>query len=86
MTLVPCSAHLVPGTDVNTLSAHCILAVLTAFEEDDTDDKALPSAFAASLPAIAKKINENLGSDRVNITRPSREAKEILRRIDASLI
>ncbi|VDC02874.1 unnamed protein product [Peniophora sp. CBMAI 1063] len=79
-------AHLVPGTDVNTLSTHCILSVLTAYEEDDAENKELPPVFAASLPALAKKINENLGSDRVNITRPSREAKEILRRIDASLI
>ncbi|KZV66749.1 ARM repeat-containing protein [Peniophora sp. CONT] len=79
-------SNLVPGSEVNTLSTHCILAVLTAYEEDDANDKALPPVFAASLPTLAKKINENLTSDRVNITRPSREAKEILRRIDASLI
>ena len=84
--VILCSAHLVPGTDVNTLSTHCILAVLREYEEDDTDNKELPPIFAASLPILAKKINENLGSDRVNITRPSREAKEIIRRIDASLI
>lgn len=80
------SSQLVPGSDVNTLSTHCILAVLTAYEDDDANDKALPPVFAASLPILAKKINENLGSDRVNITRPSRDAREILRRIDPTLI
>jgi hypothetical protein len=79
------SSYLVAGTPASALSAHCILAVLSVYDEDTSANPSLPSDIQAALPKIAKKVNESIGSDRPNITRPSREAKEILRRVDDEL-
>jgi hypothetical protein len=68
------------------LCSHCILAVLTAYDEDSSSKRQIPPVIQSMLPEIAKKINESLGTDKPNITRPSREAREILKRIDDSLI
>ncbi|KAI0035599.1 ARM repeat-containing protein [Vararia minispora EC-137] len=79
-------SYLVAGTPSSAMAAHCTLAVLTAFDEDQSSTRAIPAVIQADLLRIAKKVNENLASDRPNITRPSRQAREILRKIDSGLI
>ncbi|KAI0316101.1 ARM repeat-containing protein [Amylostereum chailletii] len=79
-------SYLVGGTPPSVLSSHCILAVLAAYDEDDAHDRALPSIIQASLPGLAKKVQENMGTEKPSIARPAREARDILRRVDHSLI
>ncbi|KAH8827750.1 armadillo-type protein [Flagelloscypha sp. PMI_526] len=71
--------YLVGGTPPSVLSAQTILAVL----EDETS-----SLFQelGMLPGVAQKVVECTGSDRVNIGRPSREARDLLRLLEDSSV
>ncbi|KAL5483042.1 GCN1 [Sanghuangporus weigelae] len=82
--------HLMPGTPPSVLSSHSILAVLSKNEEeeeeeeeeDDDDDSAqgVPNLFEQLdiISSIARKVQENIAADRPSISRPAREAKELL--------
>jgi hypothetical protein len=74
----------VAGTPTSVLASHSILALLTADNDDDPLD-AVPEPFRPILPSIARKIQESIGTEKSNIARPAREAKELLRKLDDSL-
>jgi hypothetical protein len=74
--------HLVAGTTPSVLSSHSILALLT---DDDLPASTVPAPFHSVLPSIARKVQESIGTEKPNIARPAREAKEILRKLDDSL-
>ncbi len=71
------------GTPTSVLSSHSILALLTA--DDDYPSHTVPEPFRPILPSIARKIQESIGTEKPNIARPAREAKELLRNLDDSL-
>jgi hypothetical protein len=75
--------RLVAGTPTSVLASHCILALLTA--DDDVPPDTVPEPFRPILPSIARKIQESIGTEKANIARPAREAKELLRNLDNSL-
>ncbi|KAL5512504.1 hypothetical protein ACEPAG_3157 [Sanghuangporus baumii] len=75
--------HLVPGTPPSVLSSHSILAVLSKNEEEEEEDdsaKGGPNLFEQLdiISSIARKVQENIAADRPSISRPAREAKELL--------
>lgn len=74
--------HLVAGTTPSVLSSHSILALLT---DDGIPASTVPAPFHSVLPSIARKVQESIGTEKPNIARPAREAKEILRKLDDSL-
>jgi hypothetical protein len=65
------------------LASHSILALLTT--DDGTPIATVPEPFRSILPNIARKIQESIGTEKPNISRPAREAKELLRKLDDSL-
>lgn len=71
------------GTPTSVLSSHSILALLTT--DDGTPPSTVPAPFLAILPSIARKVQESIGTEKPNIARPAREAKELLRNLDDSL-
>jgi len=75
--------YLVAGTPPSVLSSHSILALLTT--DDGTPPTTVPTPFRSVLSSVARKIQENIGTEKPNIARPAREAKELLRRLDDSL-
>lgn len=80
-----CRTYLVAGTPTGVLASHSILALLTADNGDPLDTVPEPFLRVPILPSIARKIQESIGTEKPNIARPAREAKEILRRLDDSL-
>jgi len=76
-------AHLVAGTPPSVLASHSILALLTT--DDGTPIATVPEPFRSILPNVARKIQESIGTEKPNIARPAREAKELLRKLDDSL-
>ena len=66
------------------LSSHSILAVLSMGDDDEdtVDAEEGPTVFEQLdvMPSIAKKVQESIAADRPSISRPAREAKELLSR------
>ncbi|PSR76114.1 hypothetical protein PHLCEN_2v8664 [Hermanssonia centrifuga] len=77
-------SYLLAGTPLSILASHCILAVLSPSEEDD--DGNTPNLFQnlSVLKSVSQKVQESIGSDRPSVSRPAREAKEILRNLDTA--
>jgi len=76
------STYLVAGTTPSVLSSHSILALLT---DDGVPASTVPASLHSVLPSIARKVQESIGTEKPNIARPAREAKELLRKLDDSL-
>ncbi|KAH8110478.1 ARM repeat-containing protein [Phellopilus nigrolimitatus] len=73
--------HLLSGTAPSVLSSHAILAVLAKSVEDDSPNATETHNLFQKLDvlsSIARKIQESIGADRPSISRPAREAKELL--------
>jgi len=70
--------HLVGGTTPSALSSQAILAILSIAEESESRD---PNIFhkLGQLRDVAVKIKESCASDKPNIGRPAREARELLK-------
>ncbi|KAH9175038.1 ARM repeat-containing protein [Lactarius sanguifluus] len=75
--------HLIAGTPPSVLSSYSIIAFLST--EDDTPAAVVPKPFRSILSSIAQKIQESIGTEKPNIARPAREAKELLRKLDENL-
>ena len=78
-----CRTYLVAGTPTSVLASHSILALLTA--DNGGPRETVPELFRPILPSVARKIQESIGTEKPNIARPAREAKELLRKLDDSL-
>ena len=64
---------------MSTLSSLCILAALEPAEDGDADVTNNIFAKLSVLPSVTQKIQESMASDRPGISRPAREARELLR-------
>lgn len=68
-------SHLVEGTPATVLGSNLTSAVLSA---DDPEQNGLFREMGL-LRSVAKKILENIGSDKHSISRLSRESKDLLK-------
>jgi hypothetical protein len=73
--------YLVTGTPPSAISSHTILAVLTPNEDAATDG---PNLFQklSLLRSVAQKVAESVAIDKPAISRPAREARDILKELD----
>ncbi|KAJ7066647.1 armadillo-type protein [Mycena amicta] len=73
-------SYLVGGTPPSIIASQTILAVVTP----DEDAEAEPNLFQklSLMKAVSLKIKESLGSDKPFITRPSREARDLLKMLE----
>ncbi|KAG2360727.1 ARM repeat-containing protein [Suillus spraguei] len=71
------NAYLISGTPASALASHAILAVLSP----DSDDCLEATLFAklGLLRNVALKIKESAANERSTISRPAREARDILK-------
>lgn len=77
--------YLLGGTPPSVLASHCTLAILSRIEEDDASYEDVIGVFQNNLRSVAQKVQESIGTDKPNIARPAREAKELLKRLDDGL-
>ncbi|KAJ2980691.1 hypothetical protein NUW54_g10969 [Trametes sanguinea] len=73
------SSYLVAGTPPSVLSSHCILAVLSPDEDAEETDG--PNVFQqlGVLRAVAQKALESAANEKPSISRPAREARDLLK-------
>lgn len=66
---------------MSTLSSQAILAILADAEESESKD---PNVFTqlGQLREVAVKVKESAASDKPNIGRPAREARELLKSLE----
>lgn len=78
-------SHLVAGTPATALGSHCILAVLSP-DEDSYHHNADATLFKSLsvLKGVSQKVQESIANEKPSISRPAREAKELLKTIDDS--
>ncbi|KAF7309756.1 TOG domain-containing protein [Mycena indigotica] len=74
-------AHLVGGTPPSIIASQTILAVVTPDQDAETPELNLFQKLSL-MPAVMQKIKESLGSDKPFITRPAREARDVLRTLE----
>jgi len=70
-----CRAHLAEGTPATVLGSNITSAVLSA---EDPEQNGLFRKMGL-LRTVAKKILDNIGSDKHSISRLSRESKDLLK-------
>ena len=74
------SAYLVSGTPPSALSSHTILAVL---QPEETDERIQPNetlfAKLGVLRSVALKVKESAANERPAISRPARDARDVLK-------
>jgi len=61
------------------------VAALTPPEDEDIVYTEVPAVFKLHTRSLAQKVQESIGTEKPNIARPAREAKELLRKLDDSL-
>lgn len=63
------------------MASYTIVALLTPDEENDSSE---PNLFQklSLLRSVAQKVQESAASDNSFITRPAREARELLKELD----
>ena len=80
------SSYLVAGTPASALASRCILAALSP-DDDSYHHGADPTLFnnLGVLKSVAQKVQESIANERPLVSRPAREAKELLKSIDELL-
>ncbi|KAG1731829.1 armadillo-type protein [Suillus paluster] len=73
------SAYLISGTPPSTLASHIILAVLAPDSDDYLEPAATLFAKLGLLRSVALKVKESAANERPTISRPAREARDILK-------
>ncbi|KAI0343486.1 ARM repeat-containing protein [Trametopsis cervina] len=71
-------ANLLGGTSPSSLSSHCILAALVQSEEEE-DPSSNVFVQLSVVPSVSQKVQESIAMERPDISRPAREAKELLK-------
>ncbi|CAL1711997.1 unnamed protein product [Somion occarium] len=71
-------AHLVAGTPQSALASHCIAAVLSPSEDGQNKDTTLFHDLSV-LPSVSRKIQESVANEKPSISRPAREARDLLK-------
>ncbi|KAL4249154.1 TOG domain-containing protein [Abortiporus biennis] len=74
-------SYLLAGTPASVLSSQCILAVLSAADESGDFESSIFQKLG-STQSVAKKLQESVGSDKLSVARPAREARELLKQLE----
>lgn len=76
--------YLSAGTPPSVLSSQCILAVLSPDEDFLPGNAETPNVFMTLgvLRTVAQKVQESIASDKPSISRPAREARDILKALE----
>jgi hypothetical protein len=77
------NAYLTSGTPPSALASHAILAVLSPDSDDYLEPAATLFAKLGLLRSVALKVKESAGNERSTISRPAREARDILKSMAA---
>ncbi|KAG2121247.1 armadillo-type protein [Suillus clintonianus] len=77
------NAHLISGTPPSTLASHAILAVLSPDSDNYLEPTATLFAQLGLLRSVAMKVKESVANERSTISRPAREARDILKNMVA---
>ncbi|KAG2115671.1 armadillo-type protein [Suillus cothurnatus] len=77
------NAYLISGTPPSALASHAILAVLSPDSDDYLEPAATLFAKLGLLRSVALKVKESAGNERSTISRPAREARDILKSMAA---
>ncbi|KAG1861441.1 armadillo-type protein [Suillus tomentosus] len=73
------NAYLISGTPPSALASHAIVAVLSPDSDDYLDPAATLFAKLGLLRSVALKVKESAANERSTISRPAREARDILK-------
>jgi hypothetical protein len=73
------SAYLISGTPPSALASHAIVAVLSPDSDDYLEPAATLFAKLGLLRSVALKVKESAANERPTISRPAREARDILK-------
>lgn len=71
--------NLTAGTPPSILSSRCILAVLSPPEDWNVDGPLDLFERLSVTKSVAQKVQESIADDRPSVTRPAREARELLK-------
>lgn len=71
-------SHLVAGTPASVLASHCIVSILSPDEDGEYQETTLFHSLDV-VPKISGKVQESIGNEKPSISRPAREAKELLK-------
>ncbi|KAI6029055.1 armadillo-type protein [Pisolithus microcarpus] len=78
------SAHLLSGTASSALSSQSILAVFASDDSNRLDPSETVFAKLGFLRSIALKVKESAANERPIVSRPAREAREVLKEMAAN--
>jgi len=70
--------HLTAGTPLTVLGSYMTLAVLSSSEDSDAETENVFQKLSL-LRSVARKVLESVASEKPSISRPAREAKELLK-------
>ncbi|KAG1774599.1 armadillo-type protein [Suillus placidus] len=73
------NAYLISGTPPSALASHAIVAVLSPDSDDYPEPAATLFAKLGLLRSVALKVKESAANERSTISRPAREARDILK-------
>ncbi|KAG1762385.1 armadillo-type protein [Suillus occidentalis] len=73
------NAYLISGTPPSALASHAIVAVLSPDSDDYLEPAATLFAKLGLLRSVALKVKESAANERPTISRPAREARDILK-------
>ncbi|KAH9944598.1 armadillo-type protein [Amylocystis lapponica] len=76
--------YLVGGTSPSVLSSHCLQALVVPDEETQPTDGEHVNVIKTLglLRSLAQKVQESIASEKPSISRPAREAREVLKAMD----
>ncbi|KAG2158689.1 armadillo-type protein [Suillus bovinus] len=77
------NAYLISGTPPSALASHAIVAILSPDSDHYLDPAATLFAKLGLLRSVALKVKESAGNERPTISRPAREARDILKNMVA---
>jgi len=75
-------AYLVAGTTPSMLSSNAILAVFEKASEDDGEQHEHIFGRLGLLQSISQKLQESVGAEKSAISRPAREARELMNKLE----
>jgi hypothetical protein len=75
-------SHLVIGTPPSVISSQVILAVVSVDEEEESVDGNNLFQKLKVLRRVTQKVLESAASDKPFISRPAREARDIIKQLD----
>jgi hypothetical protein len=74
------STNLTAGTPPTVMGSHTILSALSPSEDGDISSNIFQKL--SLLRSVAKKVLESISSEKPSVSRPAREARELLKALE----